>query len=269
MIKREMAVFVFTVVLQVSLFGFDANSALAITYKVESFTKEGGIDTGTAVAIGPKGRLVTALHVIENYKKIRVLSYNKKEYAAKVVAVSQKRDLALLKIDAENIPYAHTSTKTTLDQPVYLLGYDGLLTKGSIAQIKSDGLLINIDTKQGTSGGGIFDKKNNLLGILLHKDILRNMFFAASVNSFKSIDEPYKEGIRKKELSFTNNYDTSYCHDPHDLAVWKKFSKSKELKIQELHALFIGLCKKVENHDLTTEQADYIFENARKRLLGN
>jgi hypothetical protein len=73
--------------------------------------------------------------------------------------------------------------------------------------------------------------------------------------------------VDKKAVVATKNYDTSYCHDKHDLAIWNKFATSPNLKVQALHALFLGLCIKVEHHDLTTDQAQLIFETSKKRLL--
>ena len=246
---------------------FDGKYAQALTYEVINHADDGNVELGTAVAVSKDGKLVTALHVINNYQTITVRSSEGREYNASVKGISTKNDLALLQIDAKNIPYADVSNKKSLNQRVYVLSGEGLLVRGNIAQIKSDGILIDIDTKQGSSGGGVFDEKNNLLGIVLHKENLRDIFYAASSTLLKTVNEPYSPTINKKEISMTGNYDTSYCHDSEDIATWAKLSKSPNLGVQELHALYIGLCKKVENHDLTTDQAQYIFEKARLRVL--
>jgi len=75
--------------------------------------------------------------------------------------------------------------------------------------------------------------------------------------------------IYKKELLNLdgNNYDNSHCYDKADLKIWANNAKSKDPGIQEFHAIFIGLCKKVEDRDLTTEEAQLIFESARTRLI--
>lgn len=36
----------------------------------------------------------------------------------------------------------------------------------------------------------------------------------------------------------------------------------------EFHALFIDLCKKVEDRDLTTDEAQFIFHQAKIRFFG-
>lgn len=263
-------VFIFlTAFLLTEVFAFNAKTVRAVTYRVINLTKEGEIESGTAVAVSKEGELVTALHVIEDYRTITVRGSNGKEYNATLKAISEKNDLALLHIDVKGIPYAHPSHQKSLNQRIYLLSGDALLVRGRIAQIKKESFLLDTDTKQGASGGGVFDEKNNLLGILLHKTDIANLFYAADSNTLKSINEPYRSVLNKKEIANTNNYDTSYCHDKEDIKVWKKLAKSHSLAVQELHALFIGLCKKVENHDLTTDQAQYIFENAKRRLLQN
>ena len=90
----------------------------------------------------------------------------------------------------------------------------------------------------------------------------------SSTTIFNSITNPY---IARKELlrlDRSNNYDHSYCYDKEDLLVWDKFSTSDDLRIQEFHAIFLGLCEKVKRKNLTTEAAQYIFEETRTRLFG-
>jgi len=247
---------------------FDIQKAQQVTYSVKTVTDNNETNLGTAVAISKNDLLLTALHLIDNYKKISVLSHEGKEYNARVLNISSKKDLALLQIDAQEIPFAPLSKEKKLAQHIYMLSSEDLFLQGDIAQIKKEGILIGIVAKPGTSGGGVFDEKNNLLAIISRKGSLHNTTFASTIEKISDINESYKAGISKQIFKKTNNYDTSYCRDKHDLSVWNRVAKSDNLGIQELHALFIGLCEKVKHHDLTTEEAQYIFEKARDRLLG-
>jgi hypothetical protein len=59
------------------------------------------------------------------------------------------------------------------------------------------------------------------------------------------------------------------CHDPASWQDWndrvKQHPDDKELHI--LHALWLGLCVKVERGDVSLDDAITIFENARSTLI--
>lgn len=65
-----------------------------------------------------------------------------------------------------------------------------------------------------------------------------------------------------------NQYDTSNCQGGEELK-WNKLVKkySNDINIQELHALWLGLCIKVKRHELTSNQADIIFSIAQERVV--
>ena len=267
MIKNLLICLLSTLILYGSEPSFDVGNAQAVTYRVEVLTNNHEHNIGTAVALSHDGKLVTAFHVVDDYKSIKLITNSGKEYNATVGKISTKNDLAFLYINAKEIPYAHLTYKKRLGESVYMLSHENLLLKANIAQIKPTGILVNLDTKEGTSGGGVFDMQNNLVAILLREDILHDTSFAVSVEQLRSITKPYKVSVDKKAIAASGNYDTSYCHDKEDLAIWDSLSNSPNLKVQELHALFLGLCIKVERHNLTTDQAQLIFENAKERLL--
>lgn len=61
--------------------------------------------TGSGVIIKPDGYIVTNNHVIEGADEISVTLYNKKSYTAKLLGSDPVTDIALIKIEAENLPY--------------------------------------------------------------------------------------------------------------------------------------------------------------------
>ena len=232
---------------------FDVKKAQEITYEVKVIKKNNTIRSGTAIEINKDGKLITAYHYIVSYKDIKIVGSNSMEYNVTVGKVSIDNDLAYLYIDVKDIPFVRLADNIDLGEDIYLLSYDNLLLTGIISQIKDNGILLNIEAKKCTSGGGVFNNKNELVAILLSKDILYKTSFAATTKSFQKITQNYHE---KAKLNLdTNNYDYSYCNDKDDLKLWNKYSKSNDLKVQEFHALFIGLCEKVKNKDLTTEMA--------------
>lgn len=66
-----------------------------------------------------------------------------------------------------------------------------------------------------------------------------------------------------------DEYNTDYCHDPKELELWKRIIDKHRHndEVQGLHALWIGLCIKVEMRQLTSGRADEIFEKERIRVI--
>ncbi|RME97277.1 MAG: Do family serine endopeptidase, partial [Bacteroidetes bacterium] len=66
--------------------------------------QQGTASTGSGVIIGSDGYIVTNNHVIEGGTRIEVTLANKQRYEAKVVGTDPSTDLALLKLDATDLP---------------------------------------------------------------------------------------------------------------------------------------------------------------------
>ncbi|MBE0649852.1 MAG: trypsin-like peptidase domain-containing protein [Bacteroidales bacterium] len=60
---------------------------------------------GSGVIISPDGYIVTNNHVVAGANKILVTFNDKKEMVAKVIGTSPSTDLALIKVDAKDLPY--------------------------------------------------------------------------------------------------------------------------------------------------------------------
>ncbi|MEA2019074.1 MAG: serine protease, partial [Campylobacterota bacterium] len=246
---------------------FNVEQAQRVTYEVRVVTKDGVKGSGTAIALSSSGKLITAYHNIDSYKSIVVIDSQANEYNATVGDISAKNDLAYLYIDTKDKPFVTFAKDTKLGDDIYLLSYEDILLKGIVSQNNPDSVMLNVEVKKGTSGGGVFNDKNELVAILLRKDYLDKTSYAVKSKTFSEITQAF---IYKKELLNldSNNYDNSYCYDKNELKIWAKYAKSKNPKTQEFHALFIGLCKKVEDRDLTTEEAQLIYNQTKTRLFG-
>src|SRR5437867_3564130 len=60
---------------------------------------------GSGVIIDPNGYIVTNNHVVDRASDIKVYLSNKKEHAAKIIGVDPKTELAIIKVEATNLPY--------------------------------------------------------------------------------------------------------------------------------------------------------------------
>jgi hypothetical protein len=63
--------------------------------------------------------------------------------------------------------------------------------------------------------------------------------------------------------------EVNHCHDKQAWEPWNEtVAKSPDdLDLQFLHALWLGLCQKVERQEITVPQATELFERARTRLM--
>jgi hypothetical protein len=66
-----------------------------------------------------------------------------------------------------------------------------------------------------------------------------------------------------------DEYNTDYCHDPVELKKWEQMltNDPNSEPLATIHALWIGLCVKVEARQLTTIQANRLFERFRDALI--
>jgi putative serine protease htrA len=161
---------------------------------------------GSGVIISSDGYIVTNNHVIENSNKISVTTKNGKSYTASLVGADDETDLAVLKINAKNLqPVIFGDSSTTsvgdtaiaIGNPLGNLG--GTVTQGIISaldrQITLEGKtmqLIQTDAavNPGNSGGGMFNDKGELIGVVVAKSggtNVEGIGFAIPVDKVKSV----------------------------------------------------------------------------------
>ncbi|MCX7607178.1 MAG: Do family serine endopeptidase [Bacteroidia bacterium] len=122
----------------------------------EEETENGDTDlffrgTGSGVILAPDGYILTCNHVIEKASRIEVTLYDNRTFRASVVGADPSTDLALLKIDAEGLPYLEFG-----DSDQLRVG-DWVLAVGNPFNLTS------------TVTAGIVSAKGRTLGILQEK----------------------------------------------------------------------------------------------------
>jgi serine protease Do len=144
---------------------------------------------GSGFIISPDGYVVTNNHVISASQErgagavvssITVTLPDRKEYKATIVGRDPTSDLALLKIEAKNLPFVQfgDSTRARVGDWVVAIGnpfgLGGTVTAGIVSALhRSIGVngpydrYIQTDASinQGNSGGPMFDLKGNVIGI--------------------------------------------------------------------------------------------------------
>ena len=136
------------------------------------------IGTGSGVIISPDGYIVTNNHVIARATKLEVTLNNNKSYPAEVVGADSNSDIALLKIDVDNLPYLAfgNSDNAKIGEWVLAVGNPFNLTSTVTAGIVSakarsltEGNQSFIQTdaavNPGNSGGALVNTNGDLIGI--------------------------------------------------------------------------------------------------------
>ena len=147
-------------------------------------TPSTSISSGSGVFFSSDGYIVTNEHVINGLvdeSTIEVKAFNGQTYPAKVIGYDTKTDLAVLKIEAENMPYASfvDSSQLMLGQDAIAIGNPlGLgisVSNGIVSALEKEIAINNVymtviqtnaAVNAGNSGGGLFDINGNLIGIV-------------------------------------------------------------------------------------------------------
>ncbi len=130
--------------------------------------------------ISPDGYILTNSHVVRDANEITVTLNDDKEYTAKVIGEDPQTDLAVIKIDAANLPFLKLGDSDELEVGQWVvavgtpLGLQATVTAGIVSAKGRNNLdLINIEDfiqtdaaiNRGNSGGPLIDLKGDVIGI--------------------------------------------------------------------------------------------------------
>jgi serine protease Do len=134
--------------------------------------------TGSGFVISADGYIVTNDHVVKDSTKVTVVFDNGDEKTATVVGVDERTDLAVLKVDGQNLPFVEFSDKESRvgDWVVAVgnpFGLGGTVTVGVISASGRDiggssyGDFLQIDAavNSGNSGGPAFSTEGKVIGV--------------------------------------------------------------------------------------------------------
>jgi serine protease Do len=135
---------------------------------------------GSGVIISPEGYILTNNHVVDHATDVTVTLRDKREMKARVVGADPRTDIAVLKIDGSNFPYATLgdSSKVEVGDVVLAMGdpfgIGQTVTMGIVSATGRGGLgieevedFIQTDApiNPGNSGGALTDDEGHLVGI--------------------------------------------------------------------------------------------------------
>jgi len=138
---------------------------------------------GSGVILSDDGYIVTNNHVVEDAENIKVILNDNREFDARVIGTDPSTDIALLKIDAEDLPYLTfgNSDALKLGEWVLAVGNPFNLTStvtAGIISARGRNLRMNQDrmaiesylqtdaaVNPGNSGGALVNQQGELVGI--------------------------------------------------------------------------------------------------------
>jgi len=137
-------------------------------------------NTGTGFIVREDGYIVTNAHVVKNSSKINVTLNDKRQLEATVVGIDSFSDLAVLKINAKDLPTAEMGTSTGLRPGEFVIaigspmGYDHSVTLGivsavgrTVTDVNGNINFIQTDAaiNPGNSGGPLLNMIGQVVGV--------------------------------------------------------------------------------------------------------
>ena len=134
---------------------------------------------GSGFIVGANGLILTNAHVVRDADEVTVKLSDRREYKAKVLGSDPMTDVAVLKINADNLPVVSLGNPAQLGVGDYVLaigspfGFEQSATAGIVSakgrSLPGDGYVPFIQTdvavNPGNSGGPLFDANGNVVGI--------------------------------------------------------------------------------------------------------
>ena len=164
----------------------DSVVAVSVTVRAQSFGQVvEGSSSGSGFILTEDGYVVTNYHVVEDGTSVSVIMNDGTELEAKVVGADSTNDIAVLKVEAQNLPAVTlgSSSELTVGDMVVAIGnplgeLNSTQTVGYVCgkdrEITTGGTVINmIQTdaaiNPGNSGGPLFNMKGEVIGITTAK----------------------------------------------------------------------------------------------------
>lgn len=153
------------------------------TFRIADEVTDESNSLGSGVIIDPNGYIITSYHVFFGSDpdtrtfstEINVTLHDGRELEGDLIALDEKNDLALLKIDARNLPYLTLSDSSKLEVGNVVLAIGNprnigqSVSSGIVSALwrRDDSFVIQTDAaiNPGNSGGALIDVNGDLIGI--------------------------------------------------------------------------------------------------------
>ncbi len=134
---------------------------------------------GSGFIVKSDGVILTNAHVVDNATEVKVKLTDKREFAAKVIGKDKTSDVAVLKIDAKDLPTVKIGDSSHVRVGEWVLaigspfGFENSATAGIVSgrsrSLPDEGyvpfLQTDVAVNPGNSGGPLFDSNGDVIGI--------------------------------------------------------------------------------------------------------
>lgn len=134
---------------------------------------------GSGFIVSPDGIILTNAHVVEGAESVIVKLSDRREFKAKVIGTDEQTDIAVLRIDARNLPGVRIGSSKSVRVGDWVLaigspfGFENTVTAGIVSATSRalpDGTYVpfiqtDAAVNPGSSGGPLFNLKGEVIGI--------------------------------------------------------------------------------------------------------
>jgi len=134
---------------------------------------------GSGFIVTPDGYILTNAHVVSDADEVTVKTTDRREYTAKVVGVDEATDVAVLKIDAKNLPTVKLGDPSKLRPGEWVIaigspfGFENSVTAGIVSATSrsmpgsnyAPFIQTDVAVNPGNSGGPLFNMNGEVVGI--------------------------------------------------------------------------------------------------------
>jgi serine protease Do len=134
---------------------------------------------GSGFIVSPDGYILTNAHVVADADEVTVKTTDRREYPAKVVGVDEASDVAVIKIDAKNLPTVRLGDPSKLRPGEWVVaigspfGFENSVTAGIVSATSrampggnyTPFIQTDVAVNPGNSGGPLFNLNGEVVGI--------------------------------------------------------------------------------------------------------
>ena len=134
---------------------------------------------GSGFIVSPDGYIVTNAHVVDGATEVIVKLTDRREFTAKVIGSDKRTDIALIKIDAKNLPALDLSAKPGVERGEWVIaigspfGFENSVSAGVVSGVHRalpDGQMVpfiqtDVAVNPGNSGGPLLNSAGQVVGV--------------------------------------------------------------------------------------------------------
>ena len=134
---------------------------------------------GSGFIVSPDGYIVTNAHVVDGASEVTVKLTDRREFTAKVIGADKRTDIALIKIDAKNLPALDINANPAIKRGEWVIaigspfGFESSVSAGVISGVHRalpDGQMVpfiqtDVAVNPGNSGGPLLNAAGQVVGV--------------------------------------------------------------------------------------------------------